>query len=151
MGGFTAIYLKDTSVSNITRQNVKLELSGVPKKYRFYSELDRIKEYEYYKNKIGNYPEHLFPPDKINSFEDFIKYWSHEHLGEVFVPKIGSLVFDCYFGRTSKRAMRAIGKYLVENWREIKSTSGSFETFMERGMTKLERQIINESAILQNY
>jgi hypothetical protein len=148
MGGFTTIQLKDVSQENIDAQNDLLKECGVSKKYRFYSENSILKEYEYYKKGDGVYPEHLFPTDKINSYSDFKKYWSTEALGEVFVPRIGSLQLDCYFGRTSKRAMRNIGKYLGLNPNQIKKVDGSFSTFAERGMTKLERQIMFEYGFL---
>lgn len=151
MGGITKIILKDTSEQNIVAHNTRLDIAGVPKKHRFYGEADIIAEYEYFKANDGNFPEDQFPKDKINSLNDFKKYWSTEALGEVFVPKNGTLTFDCYFGRTSEKAMRAIGKYVVENRDEIKETGGSFSTFIERGMTKLEREIIAESGILDNY
>ena len=61
-----------------------------------------------------------------------------------FVPKFGTLSFDCYFGRTSDRAMRNIGRYIGMNAKHIKSTGGSFSTFMERGMTKFERELMEE-------
>jgi len=147
MGGFTTVKLKDTSRENIDRQNAKLELFGVAKKYRFYSESDVILEYEAFKVDDGVFPEHQFPKDKINSYEDFKKYWSPEALGEIFCPHFGTLNFDCYFGRTSDRAMRNIGKYIAENIDEIEGVSGSFTTFMERGMTKAERKILEESEI----
>lgn len=147
MGGFTQIVLKDKSRANIDSHNAKLEIAGVPKKYRFYSEGDVIFEYESFKAGQGHFPEHMFPKDKINSLEDFKKYWSSEAVGEVFVPPYGALQFDCYFGRTSKKAMRAIGKYVTENHDAIEKVSGSFSTFMERGMTKLEQEIIKDSGI----
>jgi len=132
MGGFTAIYLKDCSQENIDEQNKKLAAYKVAKQYRFYSPADVRKEYEYYLKGDGNYPEHLFPKEKINSFADFKKYWSSEALGEVIIPKLGSLTFDCYFGRTSKRAMHNIANYLIDNISLIKGTNGLFSTFVER-------------------
>lgn len=147
MGGFTQVFLKETNQANIDKHNAKLEVYGVPKKYRFYSEFDVRLEYEFFKVGEGEFPEDLFPRDEIKSFVDFKRYWSPSALGEVFVPHFGTLQFDCYFGRTSKRAMRAIGKYIADNHSDIDRVSGSFSTFMERGMTKLEREIINESGI----
>ncbi len=144
MGGFTKVYLKDTSQKNIDTQNARLILMGVPKQYRFYSETEVIYEYESFRIGKGYFPENQFPREKINSLEDFKNYWSPEALGEVFVPKFGTLTFDCYFGRTSKRAMRKIGKYLAENVDQIESVGGSFSTFMERGMTKAERKLMEE-------
>ena len=144
MGGFTQVYLKDCSRRNIDKQNALLSLYKVPKQYHFYSEADVIMEYEAFKMRIGTWNDDLFPKDKINSFDDFTKYWNPKALGEVFAPYEGTLQFDCYFGRTSKRAMRNIGKYLADNVREIQKTRGSFSTFMERGMTKLEQQIMKD-------
>lgn len=150
MGGFTEVKLKDCTQANIDKMNALLREYKVPKKYSFYSEKDVIFEYESFKKGLGIFPEHLFPKDKIHSYKDFTKYWSTKALGAIFVPPFGALTFDCYFGRTSKRAMRNMGRFIAENYREIHSTDGSFETFMERGMTRIERQIIAESAILQN-
>jgi hypothetical protein len=147
MGGFTTIKLKDCSEQNIAANNARMELTKVPKKYRFYSENDIIFEYEAFKAGIGVFRDDLFPKDKIKSLDDFKKYWNPKAVGLCFVPEIGMLTFDCYFGRTSKRAMRKLALYLVDNYKEIESVSGSFSTFMERGMTKLERQLINESNI----
>jgi hypothetical protein len=147
MGGFTNFKLKDVSEMNIMKHNAKLRVFKVPEKYRFYSVSDVLLQYEYFKIGDGAWPEAQFPKDKINSFEDFKKYWNPKALGVVFVPHFGQLTFDCYFGRTSKRAMRGIAKYLAENHRDIESAGGSYETFFERGMTKLERQIMKESAI----
>ena len=144
MGGFTQVYLKDTSRSNIDKHNALLRLYNVPKEYHYHSESNDIFQYEAFKMRIGTWREEFFPKDKINSFEDFKKYWSPKALGEVFVPYEGTLQFDCCFGRTSKRAMRNIGRYLADNVRDIEKTRGSFSTFMERGMTKLEQQLMKE-------
>lgn len=144
MGGFTVIYLKDRSEENIRKHNELLKKYGVAKRYRFYS-LDDVKfEYNGFMKGTGVFPENLFPKDKIKTFDDFCKYWNPKAIGEVFVAYTGSLSFDCYFGRTSKRAMRNIGKYVADYWRDILAVSGSFDTFMERGMTKLERQLVTE-------
>jgi hypothetical protein len=151
MGGFTKFQLKDTSEENIAKHNAKLREFGVAKKYRFYSLEDVRIEYEYFKLEDGNWPEEFFPKDKIKSFKDFQKYWNPKALGEVFVAPIGALIFDCYFGRTSKNAMRGIGKYLAVNHRDIELATGSYDTFFERGMTRLERQIMKESSIKFNY
>ena len=132
MAGFTAIYLKDCSQKNIDEQNKKLAAYKVAKQYRFYSLENVRKEYEYFLKGDGYFPEDQFPRNKIKSFEDFRKYWSTESLGEVFVPKFGSLTFDCYFGRTSKRAMHNIANYLIDNISLIKGTNGLFSTFVER-------------------
>jgi hypothetical protein len=147
MGGFTQIKLRDCSQRNIDTQNARLELAGVPKMFRFYSEKDVIFEYEAFLIGKGVFSENQFPKDKINSLEDFKKYWSTKALGEMFVPPFGTLQFDCYFGRTSKRAMRNLGRYIALNIREFKEFDGSFSTFMERGMTAIERQIVDESGI----
>ena len=151
MGGFTTIKLKDCSEQNISAHNARLELNKVPKKYRFYSESDIIFEYESFKAGLGYFGEDLFPKDKIKSLIDFKKYWSPKALGLIFVPEIGMLTFDCYFGRTSKRAMKAIGKYLVDNHRDIEKVGGSWSTFLERGCTKLEQQVLKESGIKEGY
>ena len=144
MGGFTVVYLKDRSEENIRKHNESLKKYGVARRYRFYS-LDDVKfEYESFTKGLGVFPEHIFPKDKIKSFDDFCKYWNPKTVGEVFVPYTGSLSFDCYFGRTSKRAMRGIGKYIADNWKDILAVSGSFDTFMNRGMTRLERRMFNE-------
>ena len=148
MGGLTTIYLKNTSEKNIKKQNELLKLHNVSKKYRFESEEDTIFEYEGFVKGKGHFPEHLFPKDKINSLSDFKKYWNHKALGQVFVAQIGSFNFDCYFGRTSKRAMNNISKYLEENVEEIKSVSGSFSTFVERGMTKKGIKLMEEHKLL---
>ena len=46
MGGFTSIWLRDTSQQNIDQQNAELDALGVAKRYRFYSEKDIEFEYE---------------------------------------------------------------------------------------------------------
>lgn len=148
MGGFTTIQLKDSSESNIAKHNARLEIAGVPKKYKFYSEKEIIIEYEYFKKGLGVFRSDLFPKDNINSLDDFKKYWSPEALGKCFVPHIGMLTFDCYYSRMSKRAMKALSKYLIKNYDAIKCVSGSFSTFMERGMTKSERKVIEENTDL---
>lgn len=143
MGGFTEIRLKDCSQENIDEQNKKLEELKAPKWCRFYSEKDIEFEYDAFINGVGEFPEHLFPRHKINSYEDFKKYWSPQALGEVFVPYFGTLTFDCYFGRTSKRVMNIIGKYLVENSDQINFVEGSFSTFVERsGLSKKDQEYI---------
>lgn len=143
MGGFTTITLKDTSISNIRKQNKSLGECGVSKKYHFYSEDDVRYEYESFRNGIGNFPDHLFPKHLINTYADFKKYWSTEALGEVFVPRYGTLTLDVYFGRTSARAMHNIAKYLLLNISKIKSTNGSFSTFVEKcGYSKKTQKIL---------
>ena len=151
MGGFTQFKLRDKSQENIDKHNAILDEYKVNKKYRFYSERDVLLEWEAFKANNGTFPEHLFPKDKIKTFENFKKYWSPEAIGEVFCPEYGTLQFDCYFGRTSKRAMRNIGRYLADHHRDIKSMHGSYETFFERGMTKLERKIMEESDINKGF
>ena len=155
MGGFTEIYLRDKSIENIRKQNEKLKAIGVTK-MSFYSEDDIQKEWEAFQKNDGVFPEHLFPRDKIKTFQDFKRYWSPEALGACFVPYSGSLVFDCYFGRTSKRQMNLLRKYLMGydenlkcNIHLIEKVSGSFSTFVERGkFTKLETQILKENNLL---
>ena len=150
MGGFTQIYLRDKSIENIRKQNAKLKEMGIVK-MNFYSDDDINIEWEAYKNRNGAFPEHLFPIG-IKTFEEFKVYWSPEALGEVFCPQTGSLTFDSYFGRTSKRQMNLLRKYLMgydENLRcninLIEKVSGSFSTFVERGgFTKLEIQMLKE-------
>jgi hypothetical protein len=41
--------------------------------------------------------------------------------------------------------MKAIGKYLIANIDAIAKTGGSFDTFLERGMTKKEQNHWNEN------
>jgi hypothetical protein len=132
MGGFTSIKLIDCSEDNIKKQNELLKENGVCRKYRFYSEEDIQFEYNAFVKNVGSFPDHLFPKDKIKSYEDFKKYWSPEALGEIFVPYNGMLKFDCYFNRTSKRAMNKIAGYLLCNFSQIKSVDGSYSTFVER-------------------
>lgn len=149
MGGWTKVTLKDTSEESVVCHNARLDIFGVPKKYRFQSNHHAVTEYEWYLAKRDDpkidatYPEHMFPPNKICSFEDFLKFWGPSKCGECFVPPPGSLTFDCCFGRTSRAAMRAIGRYLIANMEEIdrRRILGSFHTFMERGMTASERNI----------
>lgn len=150
MGGFTLVYLKDKSKENISYHNDLLKQYGVPRRYRFNNlEKDQKQQYGYYlSGKYDSYfPEHLFPSEKIHNFEDFQKYWNPEALGEIFVHPNGSLGFDCYFGRTSNRAMRNIGKYIANYIDCFEKFDGSFETFMERGMTRRERKIVKESGV----
>jgi len=152
MGGFTKIQLKDVSQENIDLQNSKLDIIGLRKKIRFYSKKDIALEYEYFKKDDGVFNENFFPRNLIHSLSDFKRYWSTEALGEVFVPPIGSLTFDCYFGRTSKRAMHHIGLYLVDNHKEIKSASGSYSVFIERaGLNELELLILEKANKLDNF
>jgi hypothetical protein len=148
MGGFTQIKLIDCSPDNVERQNAKLAAYRVPKQYRFQDlEKNQAEEYKWFVKGKGAFPESQFPKDQIHSLEDFKKFWNPSALGEVFAPPTGTLQFDCYFGRTSKNAMRAIGKYLAANLDQIKKFEGSFFTFMERGMTKEERALVDASGI----
>jgi len=148
MGGFTQIKLIDCSPENIEQQNAKLAAYRVPRKYRFQDlEKEQAEEYKWFVKGKGAFPEHLFPKDKIHSLKDFRKYWNPRALGEVFAPPSGTLQFDCYFGRTSKNAMRAIGRYVAANLDQFKVFDGSFSTFMERGMTKEERALVDASGI----
>ena len=102
-------------------------------------------EYEAFCNKKGVFPDYLFPRHKIKSYKDFKKYWNSKKLGTVFVPEFGTLTFDCYFNRTSKRAMKNIAKYLLNNINQINSVSGSFSTFVERcGYGKEKQKILME-------
>jgi hypothetical protein len=45
--------------------------------------------------------------------------------------------------------LRNIGKYLGLNVKEIKKVEGSFSTFAERGMVRIERQIMFEHGFLE--
>lgn len=151
MGGFTKIVLKDKSCENIKKHNEILKDYGVAKKYSFYSEDDVKFEYDSFVKGLGVFPEHLFPKDKINSYNDFTRYWSTEALGEVFIPKFGTLTFDCYFGRTSQNAMSRIGRYFADHVEDMESVGGSWDTFMERGMTKLQREVYKDSGVKEIY
>lgn len=140
MGGFTTIRLKDTSQESIDNANSILDEKKVAKMYRFYSENDVIEEYEYYKKGDGNYPEHLFPVNVIHTYDDFKKYWSTEALGEVFVPKFGTLRLDCYFGRTSKTSMNKIARFIYNYHYLIGEIRGSYSTFIERSGLPTKKQ-----------
>jgi len=144
MGGFTKVVLENKTITNIRKQNEILKELGLAKKYRFYSEDDVRFEYEGFCNNDGSFPEHRFPRDEIKSYEDFKKYWNTNVLGEIFVPKFGTLTFDCYFGRTSQNAMRRIAKYVIENHLKIEYVSGSWTTFIERGMSKRQCKKLKE-------
>ena len=148
MGGFTKVVLKDGEQLNIDSHNAKLELYGVTNKYHFYSSRDVVFEYEAYKLGLGVFREVLFPRDKIYSLYSFEKYWNSEALGEAFVPKYGTLTFDCYFGRTSERAMRNIAKYVIDNLDSIYLVGGSFESFIEKAMSKKQEKIFRESDVI---
>ncbi len=153
MGGFTTLKLKDTSEENIAKHNKMLEAAGVRKSIRFYSKENVKEEYKYFKRGEGVFPENQFPKDKIKTFSDFKKYWNTNALGETFCPPFGTLRFDCYFSRTSKRAMKNIKNYIInalltpENFMKspFNKATGSWTTFLERcGATKLDLQMINE-------
>jgi hypothetical protein len=156
MGGFTEIYLRDKSIDNIREQNKKLKAIGVTK-MNFYSDDDVRFEWEAFKNSKGVFPEHLFPKDKIKTYSDFKRFWSPKALGSCFCPNTGSLIFDCYFGRTSKRQMKLLRKYLMDydfkiskfNIDLIEKTSGSFSTFVERGgFTKLDQEMLKDRKLI---
>ena len=132
MGGFTKIRLRDTSIENIRRQNLKLRECGVAKKYHFYSDDDIRIKYLAFREGKGEFKPEFFPPHLINTFNDFKKFWSPSALGEIFVPKTGTLVLNSYFGRISSRAMNRIARYLLINLSQIKEVGGSFSTFVER-------------------
>jgi hypothetical protein len=153
MGGWTKLQLKDTSEENIAKHNQMLVSAGVIKKYRFYSEEDVLNEFVYFKRGEGAFPENQFPKDKIKSFNDFKKHWNTKALGEVFCPPFGSLTFDCYYSRTSKRAMCNMKNYIInalllpENFMNtpFSYAEGSWSTFLERcGASKLNLALINE-------
>ena len=147
MGGSTFIYLKNQSETNIKRQNDLLKKFGVPKKFRFYSEADTMAEYVAFINGKGTFPEHMFPRHLINSYEEFKSFWNPKVIGEIFCPYTGSLWFDCYYGRTSKKAMYALGRYFEQNHEEIERVTGSFSTFVERGPSKRAIEAIKNSEI----
>lgn len=153
MGGFTQLKLKDTSEENIAKHNKMLAGAKVISKYRFYSENDVKEEYEYFIRGEGAFSERQFPKDKIKSYRDFKKYWNPKALGEVFCPEFGTLQFDCYFGRTSARALKHIKNYVVdallapENFMNspFSHAEGSWSTFLERcGASKLNLELINK-------
>jgi hypothetical protein len=143
MGGYTTIHLKNVTQSNIAIENEKLKLYGIPTKYHFYSLNDVRMEYETFKKGEGYFPEREFSRDKIKTFADFRKCWNNKQL-PFFCPKFGTLAFDCYFGRTSIRTMQKIGKYITENLDNFECFSGSFDTFMERGMNQKQIKLFNQ-------
>ncbi len=153
MGGFTKLVLKDKSVENIRKHNELLSKAKVRKGIRFYSDDDVRLEYDAFLNNEGVFPERSFPKDKIKTYNDFTKYWSSEALGEVFVPKFGTLTFDCYFGRTSDNAMKCLKNYIVDTLllneyfldSPFEYASGSWSTYLERcSASKLDLELINE-------
>jgi len=146
MGGFTAIYLRDTSEENVNIQNEKLREYKVPKRYRFYGEGDIKAEFKAFKNGEGVFPEYLFPKTII-LYSEFKKYWNPKAIGEAFCPRNGSITFDCYFGRMSDNAMKNLARYISDNHEDILGASGSFSTFVERGATKKGVKVIENSLI----
>jgi len=135
MGGFTSIQLQDTSQEHIDQQNAELDALGVAKRYRFYSEKNIRKEWEHYQNDGPAARKKYYSqfPQDITSYETFKLWWSPKRWGTCFIPEVGMLTFDCYFGRTSKRAMHGIARFLLYTLDgEIKETSGSYSTFVER-------------------
>jgi hypothetical protein len=145
MGGFTKIKLKDTSEDAIIAANCLLDLYKVSKKYRFYSRRATKEEYTHFLNNNGHYPEHMFPRNKIKSYEDFLKYWNPTVCGECFVPHFGTLTFDCYFSRTPAIQMKRIANFLLSNTSTIEKVGGSYETFVERcgKRSHLKKQLLN--------
>ena len=153
MGGFTTLKLNDTSTDNIAKHNKMLDDAKVRKGIRFYSEDDVKLEYKYFLKNDGVFSDNQFPRDKINSYEDFTKYWSTEALGEVFCPEFGMLKFDCYFGRTSDNAMKCLKNYIVDAIllpeyfmnTPFAYASGSWSTYLERcSASKLIIELITE-------
>ena len=137
MGGFTKILLKDTSEDNIILMNCLLDRFKVSDKYRFYLRHNAREEYYHYIIGNGAYPAHMFPRDKINSYEGFLQYWNPEKCGDCFVRPFGMLTFDCYFNRTPAAQMKRLAHFLLENRETIAKVGGSFETFVERaGISK---------------
>jgi len=152
MGGWTEVHLKNKSLANIRKQNALLRQYGVKRALSFYSDDDIQSEFDGFRKGTGHFPEDQFPRDKIKSLEDFKEYWNPKRWGSSMIPHIGQLSFDCYFGRTSRNAMRNIGRYIADNHNEIESVNGSWSTFVERGMTKREQEIIKGSNIKErNY
>lgn len=156
MGGFTTLKLKDTSKENIDKHNQMLKDAKVRKALRFYSEDDVRFEYQAFINFEGAFPNDQFPREKIKSYEDFTKYWNTEALGECFCPEFGTLIFDCYYGRTSKNAMKCLKDYIINALLLVENTgktpfecaNGSWSTFLERcGASKLDLELINEKII----
>lgn len=140
MGGFTVIHLRDKAQENIDMHNNLLRIAGAANKYRFYSLIDCMYEYEWFVDGRGTFPEKEFPRHLIHDFSDFLEYWNHKK--HWLVPEIGTLEFDCYFGRTGQQSLRAIGRYAAFNWKDIEKIKGSYLTFIEKAMTSKERQLI---------
>lgn len=149
MGGHTTIKLKTTTASNIAKCNEGLRKAGVAKKYGFYSEEDRVKDWEDFRDYPHLYSE-FFRSLPIRSYEDFKRHWTAEVIGEAFAPSIGTLVIDCYFGRASQRAMTNLVKWVVTNADKIKSVSGSFGTLVEKSENK-DIDLIDHYTWYKNY
>lgn len=147
MGGFTTIAIKKNV--DVEIENIKLDLLKVPKKLRYYTDRDIKFEYVAFTMGLGAFSEHQFPKDKINSLEDFRKYWSSEALGEVFCPKENTLTLDTYFGRTSDYAMKKLLKYVCDNVDNIDFVSGSFGTMVEKVATKKQEQLLLDKGIIR--
>jgi len=135
MGGMTTLYLADRSAKNIAYHNQKLKEFGVAKCYRFYSEADIKIAYNEFISGKGVFREHLFPKAEINSYKDFKKFWSPVAVGEVFVPYIGSVTFDCYFDRMPKRAMYNMSCYIREHRHELLGYQGALSTLFEKAFS----------------
>ena len=133
MGGMTVVRLRNTSTDNIWSQNLILRYDyKIPPEIEFYSPQHVLFEYQGFENGTGHFPEHQFPPDEINSFNDFERFWSTDALGEVFVPHFGTLKFDCYFGRTPVAVMNRIARYIFDNENKIRCIEGSSSAFLEK-------------------
>lgn len=144
MGGFTQIILKDKSEQHVIDCNCLLSREKVDKKYHFYTINDTKIEYGHFKIGNGVYDEHLFPRNKIKSYEDFLSYWNPQICGH-FVNPFGTLSFDCYFSRTPAIQMKRIANFLVDNYTLIEQAEGSFETFVERcGKSKRVQKLLLE-------
>lgn len=144
MGGFTKLQLKNTSIECIEEHNALLRKHKVKKSFKFYSQKDVELEYQYFLNGEGNFPEDMFPKDKINSYEDFKLYWNPN---KWFCPNFGSLKFDCYFNRTTKNEMNCIKNYIIDvlifSECPFEYVSGEFEYFLERcDVSKIQLELI---------
>jgi hypothetical protein len=149
MGGFTKIVLKEKDRISVDNINIRMDLLKIPKKFRFHSGRDVRFEYEAFKLGLGVFEERFFPKDKINNFVQFQKYWSTEALGEVFVPKKGTLTLDSYFGRTSDYAMKKVLNFVCKNIDEIESVGGSFGTMVEKVASKKQEQMLLDSGLIR--
>ncbi len=146
MGGWTEIRLRDKSERNIERLNALLDRAKIAKKFRFYSIKDVEFEYSSFVAGKGVFPEDMFPRHLINSFKDFREYWNPKKQ-PLWCRPFGSLTLDCYYGRTSERAMFGIGKFIIDNLDEIEEASGEFGTYIERGMTPRQQEKVKNSHI----